>query len=119
MKKLTVDPQVVTMHTWGVMSLVGVQRNNTLLLILQQRKIPTLWCDNVSTISLASNLVFHARTKHIKIDYHYIRGLVLAHLLNVHYVNGQHQIVDIHTKSLRSKFNIINPSFLLVPIRSA
>lgn len=66
-------------------------------------QVPTLWCDNVSTISLASNPVFHARTKHMKIDYHFIKGLVLAHFLNVHYVSGQHQIVDIHTKSLKAK----------------
>ncbi|XP_028058136.1 uncharacterized protein LOC114262005 [Camellia sinensis] len=28
--------------------------------------IPTLWCDNLSTIALAYNPVFHARTKHIE-----------------------------------------------------
>ncbi|XP_062006046.1 uncharacterized mitochondrial protein AtMg00810-like [Rosa rugosa] len=33
----------------------------------------TLWCDNVIAISLASNPVFHTRTRHVEVDYHYIR----------------------------------------------
>ncbi|KAB2615774.1 hypothetical protein D8674_022362 [Pyrus ussuriensis x Pyrus communis] len=61
---------------------------------------PTIWCDNISTLSLASNPVFHARTKHIEIDYHYIRELVLANLVEVKYVCSQDQIADIHTKAL-------------------
>ncbi|CAN6547863.1 unnamed protein product [Malus baccata var. baccata] len=39
---------------------------------------PQLWCDNVSSISLAKNPIFHAWTKHVEIDYHYIREKVLA-----------------------------------------
>ncbi|KAM1666352.1 hypothetical protein ACFX14_045629 [Malus domestica] len=62
--------------------------------------VPTLWCDNISAISLASNPVFHARTKHVEVDYHYIRELVLAHLIKVLYVCSQDQLADIHTKSL-------------------
>ncbi|CAL9009323.1 unnamed protein product [Prunus brigantina] len=37
---------------------------------------PLLWCDNTSSIALASNLIFHAHTKHIAIYYHYVRELV-------------------------------------------
>jgi hypothetical protein len=38
---------------------------------------PTLWCDNVSALALALTPVFHARTKHIKVDYHFIREKVM------------------------------------------
>lgn len=33
---------------------------------------PILWGDDVSTLSLAANPIFHARTKHIEVDFHFI-----------------------------------------------
>ncbi|KAM1171421.1 hypothetical protein ACFX2G_022146 [Malus domestica] len=75
---------------------------------------PTLWCDNVSAISLASNPVFHARTKHVEIDYHYIRELVLAGLVKVLYVSTDHQIADIHTKPLsKARFHFLQSKLSL------
>ena len=41
------------------------------------RQPPTLRCDNVSATYLASNKVLHARTKHIEVDYHFMRESVL------------------------------------------
>ena len=38
----------------------------------------TLFCENMSSIQLANNPVFHARTKHIEVHYHYIREKVCA-----------------------------------------
>ena len=36
-----------------------------------------LWCNNVSALAIASNLVFHAHTKHVEVDYHFIHERVL------------------------------------------
>jgi hypothetical protein len=33
----------------------------------------TIYCDNISSIILANNSVYHARTKHIEVHYHFIR----------------------------------------------
>lgn len=34
--------------------------------------VPVLWCGNISVGSLATNPVFHARSKHIEIDVHFV-----------------------------------------------
>ncbi|GJZ13806.1 ribonuclease H-like domain-containing protein [Tanacetum coccineum] len=37
-----------------------------------------VYCDNVSVVYLSSNPVLHQRTKHIEIDIHFVRDLVVA-----------------------------------------
>ena len=63
---------------------------------------PILWYDNVSTLSIASNLVFHARTKHIEVDYRFVHERVLRHDLQVKFIVFQDQLADILTKGLAS-----------------
>ncbi|KAM2234356.1 hypothetical protein EV2_013133 [Malus domestica] len=63
---------------------------------------PTIWCDNVSSIALASNPVFHSRTKHLEVDYHYVREKVVRQELLVNFICSQDQIADLFTKGLSS-----------------
>jgi hypothetical protein len=37
-----------------------------------------IYCDNISSILLVNNPVYHARTKHIEVHYHFIREKNLA-----------------------------------------
>lgn len=48
---------------------------------------PSLWCDNVSAITLASNPVFHSRTKHIKIDYYFVKEKVVNHAIQIQHTS--------------------------------
>lgn len=59
-----------------------------------------IYCDNLSSIQLARNPAFHARTKHIEVHYHFIRERVLEGDIDLAYVSTEEQVVDIFTKAL-------------------
>jgi len=59
-----------------------------------------IFCDNVSSILLANNLVYNARTKHIEVHYHFIREKALVKEIDLIHVNSEDQVVDIFTKAL-------------------
>ena len=66
---------------------------------------PRLWCDNLGATYLSANPVFHARAKHIEIDFHFVRERVTRKQLDVRLVSTEDQIADGFTKALpRHKF---------------
>ncbi len=60
----------------------------------------TIYYDNIKSILLANNPVYHARTKHIEVHYHFIREKVLTKEIDLIHVNTEDQVVDIFTKAL-------------------
>lgn len=42
-----------------------------------------LWCDNIRAEYLSANHVFHARTKHIEVDYHFVKEQASKKLLDI------------------------------------
>ena len=59
-----------------------------------------IYCDNLSRIQLARNPVFHARTKHIEVHYHFIWERALAGNIHLVYVSIDEQVANIFTKAL-------------------
>ena len=74
-------------------------------------------CDNQSCIALAKNPVFHARTKHIEIQYHYVRERVLAGDLRLEYCPTAENAADIFTKAVSQKTLV--PLLRLLGVQSA
>eukprot|EP00253_Pinus_taeda_P013445 PITA_13445 len=65
-----------------------------------------IMCDNQSCIKLSENLVFHDRSKHIDIRYHFVRECVQRGAVQLSYTPTGEQVADILTKALgRSKFD--------------
>uniref|UniRef100_A0A803QF80 Uncharacterized protein n=1 Tax=Cannabis sativa TaxID=3483 RepID=A0A803QF80_CANSA len=61
-------------------------------------QIPVIWVDNQKALALAANPVFHARSKHIEIDLHFVRDQILDNQLAVRYVPSVDQAADVLTK---------------------
>jgi hypothetical protein len=72
----------------SVLQELGIQRSPT----------PVLWCDNLDATYLTANLTFHARMKHMKVDYHFVHERVAKGLLDIRFISTNDQVADGFTK---------------------
>jgi hypothetical protein len=73
--------------------------------LLQELGVPhssaaSLWCDNLGATYLSANPVFHARMKHVEVDYHFVREHVARKQLEIRFISTNDQVADGFTKAL-------------------
>jgi len=76
-----------------------------LVYFLQDLKVPfeqpsLLYCENEPPRYIATNPVFHERTKHIKIERHIVREKLKKGLIHLLPISITEQLADIYTKAL-------------------
>jgi hypothetical protein len=77
----------------------------TQLKILNKVEPTTLWCDNMSSLKIAKNLILHIRTKHVEVHYHCVREQVKLGYIDLTHVRWDNQLENIIIKRLgRVKF---------------
>jgi hypothetical protein len=85
-----------------------------------QLRPTVIYCDNQSCIKLSENPIFHDRSKHIEIWYHFICDYVQRGAVELQYISTKEQVADILTKALnmgkfvffRDKLGVVSNTFL-------
>ena len=76
----------------------GLFFNNLLNEINLLASVINLCGDNMSALTLSAHMAVNQETKHIDVEYHFLRGLVSNKDVKLHYVNTEFNIAEILTK---------------------
>ena len=78
-----------------------------------------LWCYNQATLHIASNPVYHLKTKNIAVDYHFICENIQDNLISTGYVKTVEQLADLFTKELnRARVNYVYDKVGMINIQA-
>jgi hypothetical protein len=68
---------------------------------LRFKRVP-LMCDNTSAISVAKNLIFHKKMRHVERRHHFLRDYIEKGDIEMRYIDTERQLADIFTKPLNA-----------------
>jgi hypothetical protein len=85
--------------TSTISELMWIKQLLTVLSIIIQKPIK-LYCDNQAAHHIAYNPIFHERTKHKKVDFHFIREKIQEKEIETPFVRSKEQLTNIFTKGL-------------------
>ncbi|KAH9726247.1 retrovirus-related pol polyprotein from transposon RE1 [Citrus sinensis] len=88
---------------------------------IDMQRVLMILSDSTSAAAIATNPVYHSKTKHFEIDLHFIRDKVTQGELEISFVASRDQVADILTKPLpyykfsqfRSKLNVFDKTLSL------
>ncbi|MCO5595579.1 hypothetical protein L7F22_049624 [Adiantum nelumboides] len=76
----------------------------------------TIYTDSQSALAVARNQIFHARTKHIKVHYDYVKERLSVGESSLAYVPTQDNLANLFTKALsREKLEDFRKALGLLP----
>ena len=64
------------------------------------QSVTIIYCDSQSAIHLIKNQMYHERTKHIDVKFHFIRDTIVEGKVLIQKINTKKNSVDMFTKSL-------------------
>jgi hypothetical protein len=86
-------------------------------LLGRETEVVELKVDNKSALALARNPVYHERSKHINLRYHFIRNCLVDRTVSATYIKTAGQLADIFTKALgRVKFQELRARIGMVQV---
>ena len=75
-----------------------------------------VYCDSMNAIYLAKNQVYHARTKHIDVKYHFVRDVLEDGDIEVKKIHTKNNPANMFTKVIQVKFNHYKNLLWILPV---
>jgi hypothetical protein len=86
--KLLADATAELIWVQSVLKELGVKKPSAVV----------LWCNNLRATYLSANPAFHARMKHIEVDYNFVRERVAKGLIDIRFISTGDQVANGFTK---------------------